>query len=254
MVRRLSRSIYLSTFLTGFFSLTSAQADEGTPDESASTEMVEFSDAFLMGDAGSQLDLKRFSRGNPVLAGTYNVKVFLNGKEMFKTPLTFHENNTDYASACFTHALLEQLSVDPEPLNQEDEDGCYDLATTLPKSSSRYDPLTQELNVTIPQVYLVSHPAGYIPPSRWDSGIPMALLSYNANAWHSKSDNTTQDTFYSGLMLGLNLGAWRLRSNGAYNWDNDNGGEYSSYDLFIARDIVPLRAKLEAGRYAPTPT
>lgn len=64
MVRRLSRSIYLSTFLTGFFSLTSAQADEGTPDESASTEMVEFSDAFLMGDAGSQLDLKRFSRGN----------------------------------------------------------------------------------------------------------------------------------------------------------------------------------------------
>lgn len=247
MVRRLSRSIYLSTFLTGFFSLTSAQADEGTPDESASTEMVEFSDAFLMGDAGSQLDLKRFSRGNPVLAGTYNVKVFLNGKEMFKTPLTFHENNTEYASACFTHALLEQLSVDPEPLNQEDEDGCYDLAATLPKSSSRYDPLTQELNVTIPQVYLVSHPAGYIPPSRWDSGIPMALLSYNANAWHSKSDNTTQDTFYSGLMLGLNLGAWRLRSNGAYNWDNDNGGEYSSYDLFIARDIVPLRAKLEAG-------
>ena len=83
----------------------------------------------------------------------------------------------------------------------------------------------------------------------------MALLSYNANARHSKSDNTTQDTFYSGLMLGLNLGAWRLRSNGAYNWDNDNGGESTAATIcLLHRDIVPLRAKLEAGRYAPTPT
>lgn len=247
-MRRLSRFIYLSTFLTGFFSLASARAADGeTPDADASTEVVEFSDAFLMGDASSQLDLKRFSRGNPVLAGTYNVKIFLNSKEMFKTRLTFHENNTDYASACFTRTLLEQLNVNPESLNLDDEDACYDLAATLPKSSSRYDPLTQELNITIPQVYLISHPAGYIPPSRWDSGIPMALLSYNANGWHNKSDNTTQDTFYSGLMFGLNLGAWRLRSNGVYNWDNDSGGKYSSYDLFIARDIVPLRAKLEAG-------
>ncbi|QMD26535.1 outer membrane usher protein [Citrobacter freundii] len=247
MVRRLSRAVYLSTFLSGFFSLASAQADESIPEESASPEIVEFSDSFLMGEAGSQLDLKRFSRGNPVLPGTYNVKVFLNGKEMFKTRLTFNENNTDYASLCFTYALLEQLDVNPESLHQEDEDACYDLVAMLPKSSSRYDPLTQELDVTIPQLYLVSHPAGYISPSRWDAGIPMALLSYNANAWHSKSDNTTQDTFYSGVMLGINLGAWRLRSNGAYNWDNDNGGKYSSYDLFVARDVVPLRAKLEAG-------
>ncbi|WP_247751684.1 hypothetical protein [Citrobacter freundii] len=39
--------------------------------------------------------------------------------------------------------------------------------------------------------------------------------------------------------VGLNSGAWRLRC--CAGWDNDSGGGTPSYDLFIARDIVPLR-------------
>ncbi|MBA8030631.1 outer membrane usher protein [Citrobacter freundii] len=226
---------------------TPAAAVEPTATVADVPESVEFSNAFLMGDAGSQLDLKRFSRGNPVLPGRYNVSLWLNGKEKLKTQVTFQENGTDYATPCFPRSLLEQMDVNIAPFEKDDEDTCYVLSQVLDHSSSRYDPLTQQLDVTIPQIYLLNHPPGYVSPSRWDEGVPMAMLSYTSNAWHAQNDGATQDSFYTGLLFGINMGAWRLRSNGAYNWDNDNGGEYNSYDLFVSRNIPPLRAMMELG-------
>ncbi|MDW2643206.1 outer membrane usher protein [Citrobacter sp. HN-141] len=256
-MRYSSGPFYLPPLLVGLFWLSDVIADEpaavagaSTPAPEASTdpEAVEFSSAFLMGDAGSQLDLKRFSRGNPVLPGRYNVNLWLNGKEKLKTAVTFNENGTDYATPCFTRSLLEQMDVNLDSLDiADDEETCYVLSQVLDNSNVRYDPLTQQLDVTIPQIHLISRPPGYVSPSRWDEGVPMAMLSYNSNGWHAENDGSTQDTFYTGLLFGINMGAWRLRSNGAYNWDNDNGGEYSSYDLFIERDIAALQGKLEMG-------
>lgn len=256
-MRYLPGHICLPPLLVGLFWLSDAVADEPVavadaatpaPEASAAPEAVEFSSAFLMGDAGSQLDLKRFSRGNPVLPGRYNVSLWLNGKQKLKTAFTFNENGTDYATPCFTRSLLEQMDVNLNSFNNaDDEETCYDLSQVLDHTDVRYDPLTQQLDVTIPQIYLISRPPGYVSPSRWDEGVPMAMLSYSSNAWHAENDGSTQDTFYTGLLFGINMGAWRLRSNGAYNWDNDNGGEYSSYDLFIERDIAALQGKLEMG-------
>lgn len=254
-MRHLSAISYLPPLLVGIFWLPDAFAEASAPAaavESSATdadvpESVEFSSAFLMGDAGSQLDLKRFSRGNPVLPGRYNVSLWLNGKQKFKTQVTFQENGTDYATPCFSRNLLEQMDVNTAPFEKDDEDTCYVLSQVLDHSSISYDPLTQQLDVTIPQIYLLNHPPGYVSPSRWDEGVPMAMLSYTSNAWHSQSDGATQDSFYTGLLFGINMGAWRLRSNGAYNWDNDNGGEYNSYDLFVSRNVAPLGAMLELG-------
>lgn len=43
------------------------------------------------------------------------------------------------------------------------------------------------------------------------------------------------------------MGAWRLRSRGTYNWDKDNGSDYSSQDIYLQRDIPALTAQVVAG-------
>jgi outer membrane usher protein len=60
----------------------SLQAGEKTPAPSSvpeTEEVVEFNDQFLL-NMGSTVDVSRYAQGNPVLPGTYRVKISLDGK------------------------------------------------------------------------------------------------------------------------------------------------------------------------------
>ena len=58
----------------------------------------------------------------------------------------------------------------------------------------------------------------YVDPSLWENGINAAMLSYNLNGYHSESPGRTNDSIYAAFNGGINLGAWRLRASGNYNW------------------------------------
>lgn len=226
-------------------------ADKTTTEALPETEdTVEFNDQFLLNN-GTNIDVSRFARGNPVAAGTYRVKVNLNNILKLTTEITFKENGTPRASACLTPLLLAQAGIDMDVISSEfesdDNTACVDLKKYYPGASANFDTGKQTMDLNFPQAYVLKRPAGYVDPSLWDNGVPAALLSYDINAWHSDSNDDTSDTAYLGLRYGLNMGPWRLRSRGSLNWDKDSGSEYASQDMYLQRDITPLNAQLVMG-------
>ncbi len=45
----------------------------------------------------------------------------------------------------------------------------------------------------------------------------------------------------------MNLGAWRLRASGNYNWMTDSGSNYDFKNRYVQRDIASLRSQLILG-------
>lgn len=218
---------------------------------SSAQEEVEFNSNFLMGS--TKIDTSRYSKGNPIAPGEYQVQVYLNNKQIFnELSLDFKDTGTVQAEPCLMPSLLERLEVDDSKAvtHLPTQEQCLgDLAHYFPGSSVNYDPLNLRLDIVIPQIYLQQIPKGTIPPSRWDNGIPALLLAYDANYYHRvSSDDSDADTAYAGLTYGANLGAWRLRARGALNWDSDSGKtEYDSQDIYLQRDIAALRAQMIMG-------
>ncbi|EAO2685133.1 outer membrane usher protein [Salmonella enterica] len=229
------------------FSVYAAGTAETAPE---TEEPVEFNEQFLL-NSGTNIDVSRFANGNPVLAGTYRVKINLNNNLKITSEVTFKENGTPRASACITPLLLAQAGVDTKPITEDygtdDNTSCVNIKDYFPGASTNYDTGKQALDLNFPQIYILKRPAGYVDPSLWEDGIPAAIVSYDMNAWHSENNGSTSDTGYVGLRYGLNLGPWRLRSRGNLNWDKDNGSTYSSQDIYLQRDITPLSAQMVLG-------
>ncbi len=215
-----------------------------------SDEAVEFNEQFLL-NSSANIDISRYAYGNPVLAGTYRVKVNLNNALKSTSEITFNENGTPRASACLTPLLLTQAGVDPAAMRDDvevdDNTTCLDIKKYYPGATANYDSGKQAMDLNFPQIYILKRPAGYVDPSLWEDGVPAAIVSYDMNAWHSEGNGTTSDTAYVELRYGLNMGPWRLRSRGSLNWNKDTGSEYNNQDVYLQRDITALKAQMVIG-------
>lgn len=220
---------------------SSAMATDALP----ASDEVEFNDQFLF-DTGSHIDVSRFSTGNPIPPGTYKTQVILNNSSRLLTDVTFNDTNSPQAVPCFTGKVLAQLGVKTDKLDLTSE-ACVDISTQFPQSGWSYDLGTQELTLTMPQIYVQKNSGGYVDPSLWDDGIPAAMFSYDLNGWHSENNGETSESAYAGLKYGANLGAWHLRAKGNLNWDDNNGSDYTSQDIYLQRDVTSLRSQLLVG-------
>jgi outer membrane usher protein FimD/PapC len=59
---------------------TTAFAEEKKVASASGSEEVEFNDQFLF-NTGSNIDVSRFSKGNPVVPGTFKTQIILNGQK-----------------------------------------------------------------------------------------------------------------------------------------------------------------------------
>ncbi|HEP0314820.1 TPA: outer membrane usher protein [Enterobacter bugandensis] len=211
-------------------------------------EAIEFNEQFLL-NGSSNVDINRFAHGNPILPGIYRTNINLNGKLKSTVEVTFKDNGTPRATPCITKLLLTQSGVDTSALAEEavDDTTCINVKKAFPGSSISYESSTQTLDLNFAQIYVLKRPAGYVDPSLWDNGVPAALLSYDMNAWHSEGNGNTSESAYLNLRYGLNMGPWRLRSRGNFNWDKDNGTKYNSQDIYLQRDITPFSAQFVIG-------
>lgn len=211
---------------------------------------VEFNDQFLM-NTGSKIDVSRYAHGNPVAPGIYNVSININGKPNTTSNVTFKDNGTPQASPCLTAIQLRQWGIDtsslPDDVVTAEPDSCVEMPTYYQGSAIAFDSSKQALDITMPQVFLLRLPRGYVDRSLWDNGIPVAMLSYDLNGYHSTNDGDTSDTGYAGLHYGANVGPWRFRARGGMNWSSDDGADYSSQDMYLQRDIETLNAQFVAG-------
>lgn len=219
-------------------------------------ESVEYDETFLIGSGASAIDVSKYADGNPTPAGTYDVKVFVNDKPVTSLTLPFIDIGQKSAEACLTPKNLAQLHIkrpdriDAKAILQKGDDensDCLNLPALIEQSSVTFDMGEQRLDIVVPQAWLLKGYSGYVDPSLWESGIPAALLSYNVNGYHSTSHDVDNDTVYAAFNTGINLGAWRFRASGNYNWAKDGGSNFDYQNRYLQRDLPALRSQLILG-------
>lgn len=219
-------------------------------------DVVEYDSSFLMGDGAASIDVSRYSDGNPTPVGTYTVKVFVNEKPVASQTIPFIDVGKKSAEACLTPKNLAQLHIkQPEIVGEkavlkrgdEESDDCLNLPALIDQSSVEFDMGDQRLDITVPQAWVNKGYEGYVEPSLWESGIPAALLSYNINGYHNTNNGVDNDSMYAAFNTGINLGAWRFRANGNYNWNKNDGSNFDFQNRYVQRDLPALRSQLIMG-------
>lgn len=226
---------------------------------------VQFNPAFLNGQV---VGISRFTNGNPVPPGMYDVDLSLNGKAQGQREIQFVAvANSDVAEPCFTIAALRGLGVDVDKALRSDVDDpgtpardaagtatssetahCVRLTDLVPDAQIEFDIAELELNITVPQASMVQAPYGYVSPALWDAGIKAGLLQYNFSTYSANQSGADLSSAYLGLQLGLNLGQWRFRQRSTLDWNSSQGGmRWNNLATYVERDITAWRSRLTLG-------
>ncbi len=222
---------------------------------------VEFNTDILDAEDRSNIDLSRFSRAGYIMPGTYSLTVKLNDRNINEQEIVFREipareGDSSDVQACLNreHVALFGLKDDALKRIVFDDDGrCGDFSA-LDGIVLRGDLSTSALYVSVPQAWLEYKDASWLPPSRWENGIPGMMLDYNLNASFTKPTKGSQSkTGSASGTLGANAGPWRLRGDWQGNY-SQTGGRYGNttqrfdWSRFYAYRAIPsLMAKLTMG-------
>lgn len=86
-------------------------------------------------------------------------------------------------------------------LAQQQNNKCINLLKAVPDATINFDFAAMRLNITIPQIALLSSAHGYIPPEEWDEGIPALLLNYNFTGNRGNGNDSYFLVSSAGLIL-----------------------------------------------------
>lgn len=221
-----------------------------------------FNPAFLTGDASQVADLSRYAKGDAQPAGTYHVEIYINKEYIGTEDIRFEalakgQKGTDDTGLvpCLTRDWLEKQNVNtglsPALLKLKGEQ-CADLPASFDKAQTNFVFERQRLDISIPQAMFRNNIRGYIPPDRWDNGITAGLLSYSFSGSNSKNTQTDSNynSYFLSLKSGLNVGPWRLRNNGTWNY-SENGryrnNTWRNVSTYAERSIITLKSSLTVG-------
>lgn len=207
---------------------------------------AEFTPSFLVGNA-KRMDVSRYQKGNPVLAGRYDLNVYINGKQVTRTRVEFVDGaDRNIAEACFSAAALKRLGIDTQQLPTFN--GCRTLKVLMPDSVAYADLGEQKLYLQIPQASLRRIPRGYVEPEYWDAGITAAKVDYNLNYFSTQNDHYgSTDSAYMGLRSGFNLGLWQFRHNANVSWTNGAKTEWNRLSTYVQRPVAQLKSLATLG-------
>lgn len=214
---------------------------------------VEFDPSFLNLDNKGSVDLSRFANGASATPGTYRVSVNLNGEPIGNEEVTFKARADKSVYPCLTPQLLEGINFNEAKLPKDflapaGSETCLDLQARLPESRFEFDSNEQQLNISIPQIYLLQRAQGSVNPALWDSGVTAGMLGYSVSGYKSSAGGYQYQSLYAGINAGLNVGAWYFRHNGAYNATDQGGQHYDTQNSYVQRDIPMLKGRFLAGQ------
>lgn len=211
------------------------------------TPVVEFDAAFLPVDERSTLDLSRYSHGNPVLPGNYEVDIWMNGEWQVRKNVRF-ESKTGRADAtpCIAHDELLSFGLSLDVPATPADDPCRSIGERIDAATSRLDIGEQRLYIEVPQAAMMRRSSAAVPPAQWDQGIDAGLLAWRTNVRHTSSANRRRTSAFVGIDAGLNLDAWRVRHAGAWS-----GRRYRGRYGFVERQLGTWRSQLRVGDIAP---
>lgn len=230
---------------------------QGTVSEPEDPAPVAFNSAFVH---GSTIDVSRFSTGNPVAPGLTTVTARVNGALRGKYQVLFIPiAGSDIAQPCFRSDELLRLGIKvPDGKSRPagsaaDDQQCQLLKNWIDGASTRYDSADFELELSVPQLYLVSYPEGYTDPASWDAGMPALFLDYNTNFYTQQFSkgysgglgHTASGSL--GLLSGINAYGWRLRNRSTTYLSSRSESGTRNLSTWLQRDIPPLKSQLTLG-------
>ncbi|MCB5304091.1 fimbria/pilus outer membrane usher protein [Yersinia bercovieri] len=225
---------------------------------------VEFNTDLLDTDDKKNIDFSRFSREGYILPGTYQMQVKLNGERLgndiaipfYINPVAAETSSSpSMPEACLSPELLSHLGLTEKSIKRVGvwhQGQCIDF-TPLKGTTLKGDISNGTLNINMPKAWLEYSDATWLPPSRWDNGIPGVMLDYNINSTMIKTQGNgqQQNASLSGT-LGGNLGAWRLRGDYQGSYFRASGREASQHNfdltrVYLYRPLPMIEALLTMG-------
>lgn len=202
-------------------------------------DMANFDSSFLIGDAQS-IDLSRFKYGNPVLAGHYNLDVYINGNWFGKRNIYFAESSKN-AVACFTRTELLEYGIKSDILSDKPTT-CQAINLWVKDASYDFDSSKLRLDISVPQSAMNQIARDYVDPKLWDRGINAGFLSYSGSVYHTSNNDKDDTHAFMSLSTGVNLAGWQLRHTG--QWQSEHYQETTTY---IQRPLPQYRGVLTIG-------
>ncbi|WP_411703724.1 fimbria/pilus outer membrane usher protein, partial [Edaphovirga cremea] len=212
-----------------------------------------FDPIFLSETQRGNIDLSRFEHGASVLPGIYRADISINGLLVGSEEIQFTEQPDRSVQPCLTRDTLKRIDFNYDKLPASFNDAlksdqtCFPLKTLLPQAQVEFDSGEQQLNITVPQLYMNNTARGYVSPALWDKGIPAGIVGYSINGNTQRSRGQTSNSAFGGINAGLNLDGWYLRHNGSYSWQENYGGHYESLNTYVQRDIPTIRGRILLG-------
>lgn len=226
---------------------------------------VDFNLDILDSEDKKNVDLSRFSRAGYIMPGKYILNVMVNDQNISASSMevSILEKNSiqrngeqTIPQACVTQEIINKIGLTSEVLSKVSywNDGkCADFRY-LPGVEIKPNISDGLLYINVPQAYMEYSDASWLPPSRWDDGIPGLLFDYNINGNVNKphKGSQSQNVGYNGT-VGANIGVWRIRSDYQGSINHTTGKHQASESrfmwnrLYMYRAIPQLRSKLTLG-------
>jgi outer membrane usher protein FimD/PapC len=222
-------------------------------------ESVEFNLDVLDINERDNLNISQFSKPGHLMTGVYSLSVKINGQPLTgdrEIIYSTNKANPDETTPCLKQNLVNEFGIKDKyysALNWSDS-GCIDI-NALSGMVVTADLATSNLNISIPQEYLIYTANNWDPPSRWDNGIPGFLFDYNVNATARKDHNVSVsersfDMSGNGT-TGVNIGAWRFRADWQANLSRRKGNsanqDFDFSQIYLYRPLPSIQAKLTLG-------
>lgn len=228
-------------------------------DSPASPRYAAFNPDFFKGQDAEVVDLSRFAKGTVLPPGTYRLDVYVNASWQGRHEVTVVEGEQG-TSYCFKPDQVGLFGIElqnlPDPLAARQMIGaseCIDLEKLVPDARVDIDLSELSAYLSLPQAYLGRSARGQVDPRDWDSGVTAGFIGYNVNGYRNTGGGTRNTQLSVGLNNGLNLGDWRLRSNGFYTRSESSGGprssHYSNTSTYAQTDLTSMRSQLTVGDY-----
>lgn len=207
---------------------------------------ISFDSTALFGNSQG-VDLSRFKSKDYIEPGTYKPQVFLNKKKIGDLDVAFQQNNSSKSAIlCIDKVLLKHLDLSKKALAQLPEKECLNIKDIHPDANYAFDLAQLQLDISIPQLFVIDRPKGYIDPDLFSDGVASAFLGYNFN-YNKNNDNENK---YLALNGGLNAFGWFFRHSGSFNSTNSGLGEYISNKNVLYKDMTAIHSRLSLGQFS----
>lgn len=230
----------------------------------AQAEQIAYSESLLKSilPPGQDVDISHFQKGLDLTPGVYDLELRVNDKVFSRRAIEVR----DYGGRLepvFKIKDLMTLPIKEDVLSKyshlDSNSELFPLSKYLEHTVSKIDANTQQLTLSIPQIYISDRDAwtDIAPQELWDNGINGAILNYNLTGTHSESRNGIQlksSSLYGMFNAQLNMGAWRLYSSGSLtanrdSWDgiSQTTHEWNLWNTYLQRDINSVKGTFQIG-------